>query len=332
MPDFIRSTLSAAVLAGGLMAGCLPSTASAQAASAPPGTPVVPSFQDCSDCPEMVSIPPGSFDMGSTVEERTREGVIPKFFDREGPVHRVTIPRAFAMARTEVTRGLYARFVRETDRPDPPRGCAPFDPATDTWPERLPYSWRNPKFEQTDDHPAACLSYTDARDFAAWLAKTTGKPYRLASEAEWEYAARAGTTTARYWGDAAGPLCTLANTISAGTVARLGNPKSWQDQLVCSSSRSYTQPVGSYPPNPFGLYDMIGNVYEYIADCWHKDYVGAPTDGSAWMDAGGCAEHMLRGGAYYSTTWLARSAHRGGPVKADQHPSAGGARVVRDLP
>ena len=292
----------------------------------------VQTIRDCVDCPEMIVIRPGTFLMGSTVEERTREGVIPKFFDREGPVHRVTLTRAFAMSRNKVTRGQYAQFVQDTNRPDPVHGCGPFDPATDSWPERLPYSWRNPKFAQTDDHPAACLSYVDARDFAAWLAKKTGQPYRLATEAEWEYAARAGTTTARWWGDDAGRLCTMANTISAGTVAALGNPKSWQDQLVCSSARSYTVPVGSFPPNPFGLNDMIGNVYEYIADCYHPDYVGAPTDGSAWLEPGGCKEHMLRGGAYYSTTWLARSAHRGGPVKADLHPSAGGARVTRDLP
>ena len=323
-----RAAIASAAAIAALSLLALPAKAQAAAAVAPPAKV----FRDCPDCPEMVTIPPGSFIMGSSVEERTREGVAEKFFDREGPQHRVTIARAFAMGRNEITRGLYARFVRETGRLDPVAGCAPFDPTTDTWHERPPYSWRNPKFEQTDDHPAACLSYADARDFAAWLARSTGKPYRLATEAEWEYAARAGTTTARYWGDAPGPLCLLANTISAGTVEKLGKPKSWQDQLVCSSDRSYTLPVGSFPPNPFGLNDMIGNVYEYIADCWHPNYAGAPTDGSAWLDEGGCKAHMLRGGAYYSTTWLARVAHRGGPVRADQNPSAGGARVVRDVP
>ena len=130
--------------------------------------PVAPqTIRDCSDCPVMVVISPGTFLMGSTIEERRREGVIPKFFDREGPVHRVTLTRPFAMSRDKVTRGLYARFVEDTHRPDPAHGCAPFDPSTDTWPERLPYSWRDPKFMQSDDHPAACLSYLDARDFAA---------------------------------------------------------------------------------------------------------------------------------------------------------------------
>ena len=323
LPSRLALAAASAVLGAG-------GPALAQDAAAP--APRVEVFRDCPDCPEMVTIQPGSFIMGSSVAERTREGVAERFFDREGPEHRVTIGKPFAMGRYEIRRGLYARFVRETQRPDPVHGCAPFDPETDTWRERPPYSWRNTKFEQTDEHPAACLSYLDARDFAAWLARTTGQPYRLATEAEWEYAARAGTTTARYWGDAPGPLCTLANTMSTGTVDKLGKPKSWQDQLVCSSARSYTLPVGSFPPNPWGLNDMIGNVYEYIADCWHPDYVGAPGDGSAWMDAGGCKAHMLRGGAYYSTTWLARVAHRGGPVRADQNPSAGGVRVVRDLP
>ena len=289
-------------------------------------------FRDCSDCPEMVSISAGSFEMGSTVEERIREGVAPRFFDREGPVHRVTIAKPFAMSRNEITRGMFAQFVAETLRADPPKGCGVFDPVKDNWHERPPFSWRNTNFYQSDDHPVACLSWRDASEFASWLAKKTGKPYRLASEAEWEYAARAGTTTARYWGDAAEPVCKLANTMSAETVARLGSPKSWMDALVCSTtSRSFTQPVGSFPPNPWGLNDMIGNVYEYIADCYHPNYDGAPTDGSAWTEPN-CPEHMLRGGAFYSTTWLARSAHRGGPVTADAHPTAAGIRVVRDMP
>ena len=314
-----------------LAAAALPLAAHAAGATASATPAAVKTFKDCQDCPEMVSIKPGSFIMGSSVEERTREGVIPKFFEREGPQHKVTIAKPFAMSQMEITRGLYAQFVAETHRPDPETGCGTFDPETDTWHDRKPYSWRDPKFYQTDSHPAACLSYHDAADFAAWLAKRSGKPYRLATEAEWEYAARAGTTTARYWGDSATDVCTMANTITAETVHRLGDPKSWKNALVCTSDRSYTQPVGSFPPNPWGLYDMIGNVYEYIADCYHDNYNGAPTDGSAWMDKGVCTEHMLRGGAYYSATWLARSAHRGGPVKTDQHPSAGGIRVVRDL-
>jgi formylglycine-generating enzyme required for sulfatase activity len=330
---FSFAVLRAAVL---LCAAWL--AAFATSAQEPAGAPApavktasVKTFSDCADCPEMVVIPPGSFDMGSTIEERTREGVSPKFFDREGPVHHVTIAKSFAMGRTEVTRGLYAQFVAETHRPDPPGGCGAFNLATDSWHDRPPYSWRNTSFYQSDDHPAACLSWNDANDFAAWMARKTGKPYRLATEAEWEYAARAGTKTARYWGDAAEPGCKLANFMTAETVARLGNPKSWQDAIVCTSPRSFTQPVGSFPPNPWGLSDMIGNVYELIADCYHPNYNGAPTDGSAWNEPG-CTEHMLRGGAFYSTTWLARSAHRGGPVGPDQHANAAGLRLVRDLP
>lgn len=329
MRNFLRLVAPAAALLLALAGGA------ARADSAPPDKPApapVTTFKDCPDCPDMISIAPGKFVMGSTPEERTREGVIPKFYEREGPPHEVTIHKRFAMSQNEITRGMYARFVAETGRPDPETGCGAFDPETDTWHDRKPYSWRDPKFYQTDLHPAACLSYRDARDFASWLAKRTGKPYRLATEAEWEYAARAGTTTARYWGESATPVCVMANTITAETVHRLGDPKSWKNALVCTADRSYTQPVGSFPPNPWGLNDMIGNVYEYVADCYHDNYRGAPVDGSAWLDQGVCKEgYMLRGGAYYSTTWLARSAHRGGPVALDQHPSAAGIRVVRDL-
>ena len=296
---------------------------------ASPGTPVK-ALRDCADCPEMVIVPAGSFEMGSSADERVREGVPSRFADRETLVHRVTIAKPFAMSRNEITRGLYARFVAETKRPDPP-ACGVFNPDTDSWKERPGYSWRNTGFEQTDDHPVACTSFGDARDFAAWLAKKTGKPYRLATEAEWEYAARGGTTTARYWGDSAEPGCELANIMSAATVARLGNPKSWANKLVCTSPHAFTVPVGSYPPNPFGLHDMIGNVYEWIADCYHPTYAGAPVDGSAWNEPR-CAQHMLRGGAFHSAPWLARVAARGGPVETEYHPVASGIRVVRDMP
>ncbi len=291
----------------------------------------IKTFKDCADCPEMVVIPPGSFDMGSTVEERTREGVIPKFFDREGPIHRVTFKKAFALARTEVTRGQYAQFVADTKRPDPVGGCGAFNREEDNWHDRPPFSWRNTSFYQNDNHPVACLSWNDANDFVKWFAQKTGKPYRLASEAEWEYAARAGTKTARYWGDSAVAGCKLANFMSAETFDRLGRPKSLQDELVCNSPRSFTQEVGSYPPNPWGLYDMFGNVYELVADCFHPDYNGAPTDGSAWAEPG-CKEHMLRGGAYYSAPSLVRAAHRAGPVSPDQHANSESLRLARDLP
>ena len=297
-----------------------------QAITAAPAT----MFRDCADCPEMVIVPAGAFEMGSSADERVREGVPARFADRETLVHGVTIAKPFAMSRSEITRGMYARFVADTKRPDPV-ACGVFNPDTDSWKERSGYSWRKTGFEQTDEHPVACISFNDAHDFANWLAKKTGKPYRLASESEWEYAARGGTTTARYWGEAAEPGCELANIMTAETVARLGNPRSWANKLVCTSPRAFTVPVGSFPPNPFGLHDMIGNVYEFVADCFHPTYAGAPADGSVWKEPA-CKQFMLRGGAFHSAPWLARIAARGGPVEPDYHPLASGIRVARDLP
>lgn len=287
-------------------------------------------FRDCPDCVEMAVIPPGSFNMGSSLDERAREGVPEAFASREGPQHRVTIPRAFALARYEITRAQYARFVSATHRPDPP-GCGVHDAKADSWAEKPGYSWRKPSFDQTDQHPAACISWQDATDYAAWLAKTTGKPYRLASEAEWEYAARGGTTTARYWGDAAELACQQANIMTSATVEKLGTPRSWTKQLVCmDDSHAFTEPVGSYAPNPFGLYDMIGNVFEWVQDCYHPNYVGAPTDGSAWNEPD-CKLRVPKGGGFHSAPWIARPAFHGGPVKPDAHPVASGIRVARDL-
>ena len=298
-------------------------------ASTTPST-TVKTIRDCADCPEMMIVAAGSFEMGSSLDERIREGVPPRFADRETIVHRVTISKPFAMSRNEITRGMYAKFVAETKRPDP-AACGVFNPDTDSWKERPGYSWRNTGFEQTDEHPVVCISFNDAHEFAAWLAQKTGKKYRLATEAEWEYAARGGTTTARYWGDAAEPGCELANIMTAATFAKLGSPKSWTNKLVCTAPHSFTMPVGSFPSNPFGLNDMIGNAYEWIADCFHPTYAGAPVDGSAWLEPD-CKQQMLRGGAFHSSPWLARIAARGGPVEGDYHPLASGIRVVRDLP
>ena len=287
-------------------------------------------FRDCADCAEMIVVPSGGFEMGSTPEERAAEGVPAKFGDREQPRHHVTIARPFAMSRTEITRGDYARFVAATHRPDPP-SCGVFNPREDNWAPQPGFSWRNPGFPQQDDEPAACIAWQDAHDYAAWMARRTGKPYRLPSEAEWEYAARAGTGTVRYWGDGREDICTRANIMTARTVERLGSPKSWQDKLVCSSPHAFTQPVGSYAANPFGLDDMLGNVFEWVSDCYHPNEQGAPADGSSW-DEPACRQRLPKGGAFHSLTWLARPAFHGGPVPPEIHTVAAGIRIVRDLP
>lgn len=285
-------------------------------------------FTDCPDCPEMVVIPPGAFDMGSSAEERSREGVPEVFGNREQPVHHVTIARGFALSRTEITRGQYAKFSDETRRPVDD-DCVTYDREHDNWALKKG-SWKNPGFKQTDSDPAVCMSYNDANAYAAWLSKKTRHHYRLASEAEWEYAARGGTKTARYWGDSPRTLCENANVMSSATLADIGWPESWQDKLICAGRKAWTMPVGSFDANPFGLNDVYGSVWEWVADCAHPDYNGAPTDGSAWMTPG-CDKFLVRGGAFHSEFWLARSATRGAGLPGNSRPIASGIRVARSL-
>ena len=307
------------------------SAGAAFAADAPkPGTVLKAGsvFKDCPTCNEMVVIPAGTNVLGSTEEERAREGVPPLFAAHEGPQVMMTIKKPFAVAKTETTRGQFAAFVADTKRPDP-KECAIHDAKTDSWGFQPGFNWHNPSFKQEDNHPVTCVSWNDAVDYAAWLSKKTGKKYRLPSDAEWEYAARGGTKTARYWGDDPSTLCLQANIITAETVA-VFDSATWEDKLVCTTKHSFTIPVGSYDANPYGLMDMLGSVWEWTADCYLPDHKGQPTDGSAYTKPG-CTLHGVRGGAYHSQVWLARAATRGEGMGPDGHIFAAGFRVARDL-
>jgi formylglycine-generating enzyme required for sulfatase activity len=244
-------------------------------------------FRDCTDCPEMVVIPAGSFVMGSTEGETSREKAPDDVAKWEKPQHRVNV-RSFMLGKFEVTRGEYAIFARETGRED---GDYCFVRTGQRWERDLSKNWRNPGYDQDDRHPVACVSWDDAKAYTAWLSRKTGKGYRLATEAEWEYAARAGTSTARHWGDDAGQ--NNANFSDSGS--------QWSDRS--------TAPAGSFRANAFGLHDMIGNVIEWTDDCWNDDYNDAPTDGSSWQ-TGTCQIRVLRGGSWYGYPWSARSAYR----------------------
>lgn len=286
-------------------------------------------FTDCAHCPDMVVVPSGSAEIGSTIEERSRAGVPAVFGDREGPRHRVTFARPFALAKTETTRAEYGVFVAETQRPDP-ASCAAADTTTYAWSQRAGLSWRAPGYPQTDAHPVVCVSHDDALAYAGWLARTTGLPYRLPSEAEWEYAARAGTVTAWYWGDAPEAGCERANIISSGTIAAIGSPPYWKDRLACQDTRAHSLPVASFAGNPFGLYDMIGNAFEWVADCASANHEGGPTDGTARQSAD-CRRRFLKGGGFHTPIWLTRAAVRGLPLPSDLHMNTIGFRVARDL-
>jgi formylglycine-generating enzyme required for sulfatase activity len=280
-----------------------------------PGT----TLRDCAECPEMVAIPAGEFMMGSP--ETAREGVPEELAKRERPQHRVRV-KAFALGKYEVTRGQYAAFARETGRGDGD-GCYVWTGSK--WEKEAGKSWRDPGFAQDDRHPAACVNWDDAKAYAAWLSRKTGKPYRLASEAEWEYAARAGTTTARYWGESPSEACGYANV--GDQTEKEKNP-GWTVH-DCRDGYVNTAPVGSFRANPFGLHDMLGNVWEWTEDCWNESYAGAPVDGTAWA-SGDCFRRVLRGGAWANLPGLVRAAVRFRNM-SDYRYDLYGLRVARTL-
>ncbi|MDX2223621.1 MAG: formylglycine-generating enzyme family protein [Rhodospirillaceae bacterium] len=282
-------------------------------------------FQDCRHCPEMVVIGPGEFVMGAPVEESAREGV-PNGGANERPRHRVRIANGFAMARYEITRAQFAAFVEATGRTIAP-GCTVL--ARDRFEPHADKSWRAPGFAQGDDHPVVCVGWDDAQAYAAWLAQTSGAAYRLPSEAEWEYAARAGTQTARFWGDGRETACAFANVADRDLMAALAREPDEAQRFPCRDGHVYTAPVGRFGANAFGLSDMLGNVLEWTADCSADTHDGARDDGAPRLGAADC-HHVARGGGWPNRALSVRAAWRtGGPgYTRNDHL---GLRVARDL-
>jgi formylglycine-generating enzyme required for sulfatase activity len=233
-------------------------------------------LRDCPECPEMVVVPPGDFEMGS------------RDIPLEKPPHRVAIAKSFAIGRREI-------IFREWDACVAAGGCKA---AEDD------HGWGR------GDQPVLNISWDDAKAFVIWLSKKTGRSYRLPSEAEWEYAARAGTTTKYWWGRDVGKG--NANCEDCGT-----------------APLRKALPTGSFRPNGFGLYDTSGNVYEWVEDCWNDDYTKAPTDGAV-RTSGQCQQRVLRGGSFANKSSAATSSAR---FRYDQDVRyyANGFRIVRDL-
>ncbi len=279
--------------------------------------------RDCADCPEMVIIPAGRFVMGAALGEEARENLSDQFRGRSQPQRTMNVNRFYA-GKYEVTRGQYRVFADATGRGSD--GCfvwtgAQFDidPGKD---------WRNPGFAQDDAHPVACVSWDDASAYVSWLSQKTGRPYRLLTEAEWEYAARAGTTTARHWGNDGNLACDYANGADRTTEAQVPGADNW-DAATCNDRFAYTAPVGNYRANAFGLHDMLGNVEEWTQDCWNGNYSGAPSDGRAWT-AGDCSMRVVRGGSWGHSPLALRAAYRvGSPTTIRVYGR--GFRVARDL-
>ena len=248
----------------------------------PPGT----TFRDCDVCPEMVVVPGGTFIMGSPPDEPFRDDV-------EGPRHEVMVA-AFAMGRFEVTRGEFTSFVEETGHAG---GGSCFVRIGSGGRLDTSKSWRDPGYPQSENDPVVCISWNTAKAYAAWLSEKTGQTYRLPSEAEWEYAARAGTRSPFH----AGQTITSDQANYNGT-SSYGEGKR-------GVYRKRTLPVGSFAPNEFGLHDVHGNVWEWVEDCWNDSYRGAPRDGSPWL-SGNCGRRVMRGGAWGSHPKNVRSAKR----------------------
>ena len=278
-------------------------------------------FRDCQECPEMVVVPAGQFVMGTAPGEEEREGLSVRFHHRSQPQRAVHV-RSLAVGRFEVTRGQYRAFAEATGRASD--GCFVWGGAD--FEKDAGLDWRNPGFTQDDTHPVACVSWEDANAYTRWLSERTGGSYRLLTEAEWEYAARAGTTTPRYWGDALERSCEFANGADLTTKAQARHASNWE-VADCTDRYPYTAPVGTFRANAFGLHDMLGNVWEWTRDCWNESYAGAPTDGSAWM-AGDCYLRVVRGGSWEDGPLALRAAYRvGSPTVIRVH--ARGFRVAR---
>lgn len=282
-------------------------------------------FRDCPTCPEMVEIAAGSFTMGTTVEEEEREQLDPGDRGVSRPQVRVSIGYAFAIGRFEVTRGQFAAFVAATGR-DSGAACGTLarDGSTTMTTGR---SWRDPGFPQTDDHPVVCVTWDDANAYAQWLSRTTGKTYRLPSEAEWEYAARAGTTSARHWGDGRDGACRHGNLADLALAERYGFERNPQQVFLCSDGQVNTAPVGTFQPNAWGLHDTLGNVWEWMADCWAGSLQGAPLDGSP-RKTGDCRQRVVRGGSWLTVPSNLRAAYRNAD-SVDNRDDNSGFRVLR---
>jgi formylglycine-generating enzyme required for sulfatase activity len=276
---------------------------------------------DCAECPQLALVPAGAYTIGSPADEADRG-------KDEGPQKRITLLRPFAVGRFEVTRGEYDAFLRATGRPIQ-GGCVTDRIKPGTWAVDAATNLRDPGFAQDDEHPVVCVSWHDAQAYVDWLRARTGRSYRLLSEAEWEYVARAGTTSTYPWGPSADTGCEDANLGDTTFRKKYGAIVQGYPTALCSDGWLNTAPVGSYRANAFGLHDLLGNVGEWIRDCATISYATLPTDGTADL-SGDCARHMVRSGSWGAQNSDARVANRI-RYPATQVDDSIGIRVAKDL-
>lgn len=252
------------------------------------------SYRDCADTPDLIRLQGGTFTMGET-------GAFGTLYER--PLRDVTVGE-FSIGKYEVTFDQWDACFQAG-------GCLR-QPEDNGW--------------GRGNRPVINVSWVDAQQYVAWLSEKTGHKYRLPSEAEWEYAARAGTTGRYFWGDGAEWACRTANVFDLTGFEQFPH---WHWRATCDDSFATTAPVGSFEPNAWGLHDTSGNVWEWVQDCWHSDYTGAPSDGSAWVQGGQCNKRVNRGGGWGNHPRSMRSASRDAD-SAEGFSNAMGFRVVRD--
>lgn len=293
------------------------------AASPSPQQPAGRKFRDCGQCPEMIVIPSGRFTIGSPPDEPGRR-------EDEGPQREIHIDRQFAVSRHEVTRRQYGAFLRDTNHKVSGQ-CVTDRRKPGHWAADEQTNVHDPGFAQTEDHPAACVSWNDAVAYVAWLNAKTGGGYRLLTEAEWEYVARAGSTTAYPWGRDIADGCAHMNGFDKVIMEKKGNL--YKGEAVpfaaCSDGFLNTAPVGSFKPNKFGVYDMIGNLGEWVEDCSTDSYGARRADGTASQPD--CSKRMVRGGSWGTQPRQLRSAERIRYKPSDVDDSIG-IRVAKSLP
>ncbi|MBL8628895.1 MAG: formylglycine-generating enzyme family protein [Rhodospirillaceae bacterium] len=294
------------------------SKAPAPIAAPKPGTII----KDCDTCPEVVVIPPGSFTQGFDGGEPERY---------EGKPHQVKIAYSFAVGKTEVTTGQFREFVEATGH-QTSDVCNIWDGKTALATPGT--GWRNPGYGRpaADNEPVACVTWVDGKAYADWLSKKTGKKYRLLTESEWEYAARAGATTYYTWGDDPNGGCEIAN-IGDQSVKDLPPPFTPRPftPATCNDGYSFIAPAGALKANAFGVHDMIGSVWEWVEDCYVFPYPdNTPTDGSAYTGPNGCDRRVSKGGSWGSAPERQRPTFRGRDPET-LVSQVFGFRIARDL-
>jgi len=285
------------------------------------------SSADCAVCPELAVVPPGQYQMGSAPDAAELDAS-----QGESPAVAIAFTRPFLVSKREISVGEFRRFVEATGSAPAP-GCRVW--LGGQWVQERDRSWSDPGFAQPPrvDEPVVCVNWDDARAYAEWLSQQSGKRYRLPSEAEWEYVARAGTSFPRFWGEqdsredlTLSLACDYANVYDASAVDVLGLP--WPNAR-CNDRATTLAPVAQYKPNAFGVHDIIGNAREWVMDCFTASYLGRPNDLRAWTWQGGCERKSVRGGSWASRPREARAPARSAELTGRRQSDLG-FRVVRD--